>query len=407
MNKKLICRICNYQTNTSHNPYGELWEHWKSHNKEELNNNGYKICEICGEIRDGSGGLMTHVWRAHKITKFEYAKKFNIKGYVDICKFCGKEYQLQKPIVLVNRQKNKIPSNCGREKCAKEAQHEAYENRTGYKHPMQNPEVKEKWNKIQIKKWGGLSWLCDKNKREEYYQENLSKYGYKMPLCSNKSHEKSKQLLIEKYGVDNPINVPGAREKKENTINKIGRTEYYKKIIKNIEQTSLQRYGATNAMKNSTIKQKSIDNQNFKPEFNRSKTENKFKEILDKLGIEHKIRKIFGNYVDFCIELENNHKLIIMIDGEYWHNLNGNPQKKPLKTIYEAKGDRDFGRLAKFLKDKLFNLQCYEDRNVTLLRFKTSDIEKFAEEGGVFGFYHTCGDINIVYDFMQKINLNT
>jgi len=163
--------------------------------------------------------------------------------------------------------------------------------------------------------------------------------------------------------------------------------------------------GVPDVMMNEEIKRKAISHYKPNTAFCSSKVEKKFGELLDNVGIKHKVRKIFENYVDFCIEVESGHRLIIMVDGEYWHNLDGDPTKKPLKTIFEASGDRDFGRLAKFFKDKLFNLECKNDRNISLLRFKTSDIKRSLSNKEPPGFYYACGDIAIIDDFMKKLKL--
>jgi hypothetical protein len=362
-------------------------------------------CELCGEE---FAGLMAHVAKIHKMGQYEYAKKFNVDGYFGVCKFCGKEFEITRGHRSKHKRNPLVPPNCGQKECARKAQYESCEKKYGNKYPMKNSQIRQRWEQIQMEKWGGLSWLCNEEKRNEYYNKNLRELGHKAPLNSKESRQKGKETCVEKYGVDNPLSSVMWRAKglttlkrKYNINHPFERSEFLEKS----RQTCMRKFGATNAMKNEIIKQKVMNNQNFKPEFNRSKIENEFKKILDNMEIRYYTKKICENFVDFCIELEDNNRLIIMVDGEYWHNLkNKNIHKKALDTIYEAKGDRDFGRLAKQMKDGLFNSDCEKDRSITLLRFKTGDIKKYLG-GDILGFYRACGDVSIIDSFMTKINL--
>ncbi len=352
MNKKAKCKVCGYQVNYNGTHLPELWKHWKVHSPEELTNHGYKICEICGEIRCGSIGLMTHIRKTHKIDKYEYAKKFNIEGYVGRCEFCGDEFEIDIGRRCDHKRQRAILMTCKQKECMRKARSITYKNNTGYDNPGKNPVVKKKISKI---------------------------------VSSQESQNKEKRTCMERYGFEYPTQVPEFKEK--------------------IRQTCLKKYGVEWAMYNPIIKQKAIDGfarSGFRPDFNSSKREKEFKEFLTKLDIKFTVKKIYGSFVDICIELENSHKLIIMIDGEYWHNLDSCGRK--IKSIYEVKNERDSNRLAKFMKDQLFNIDCEKDKSLTLIRIEEGNLKKFFKYGEPFGFYYACGDVGVIDDFMKKIN---
>jgi G:T-mismatch repair DNA endonuclease (very short patch repair protein) len=179
-----------------------------------------------------------------------------------------------------------------------------------------------------------------------------------MPLNNPENTIKRNQALINKYGTANPMEVPGAKE------------NWRKSIV-------------------------------MHPHFNASKPEIQLKKTLSDLGIEFKTKRIYENYVDACVFLENGDRLVVMVDGEYWHNLVG---MRKLNSIYEAKKDVDFMRLAKQLKDQLFNMDCEKDRKIHLIRIKADCISDFINGKESLGFYYACGDVGVIDDFMKKIN---
>jgi len=242
MGKK--CKVCGIDCGCC----ASVWNHLSQHMREELLNNGYMKCEICGAIRDSSrsGGIMRHVKNAHKMDKYDYAKKFNVPGYWDVCKYCGREFKTNTTYRTKHNNDKLKPANCGSKECNNLVRKELYLLKTGYDNPRRNPEVVAKINRTCIEKYGGLSWLCDKEKREKYFEENMKKFGYKMPVDSEESLAKSRATFVKKYGVSHVGQVPEFQEKSIRAFREkygVNCTFQIPEFLEKSRNTCMEKYG--------------------------------------------------------------------------------------------------------------------------------------------------------------------
>lgn len=120
---------------------------------------------------------------------------------------------------------------------------EQYEERTGYKTPMRDPEIIERRNQLFLERYGvenpakneevrlKMESTCeqrhgyknpfyDEQKQKEMQEANLKvvreKYGTNSTLAVPEIREKATQTLLEKYGVDNAAKSPELVQKAQN-----------------------------------------------------------------------------------------------------------------------------------------------------------------------------------------------
>ena len=136
----------------------------------------------------------------------------------------------------------------------------SYKERTGYDHPMQNPEVVEKLKQTNIDRYGGVGFQSEKlaNKSNNTIQ---SRYGVSNYAKTKEFVERSKEIFLKNYGVDNPSKSADIKAKIQAVqVSKYGclysQTSEYKKRV---EQTCLDKYGTRSAMHSDVIKQRLID----------------------------------------------------------------------------------------------------------------------------------------------------
>lgn len=136
----------------------------------------------------------------------------------------------------------------------------SYKERTGYDHPMQNPEVVEKLKQTNMNRYGGVGFQSEElaKKSNNTIQSRYGVYNY---AKTKEFVERSKKTFLQNYGVDNPSKSEDIKDKIQAVqVNKYGclysQTDEYKKRV---EQTCLERYGTRSAMHSDIIKQRLID----------------------------------------------------------------------------------------------------------------------------------------------------
>lgn len=102
-----------------------------------------------------------------------------------------------------------------------------YENRTGYKNPLLNPEVKEKSQETVMRKYGVNGVLSVPKFREKFNTTNLERWGTINPMENEEIKQKQLNTLMNNYGVTNPMFSDEIKQRQIDTcIEKYG-TEYY------------------------------------------------------------------------------------------------------------------------------------------------------------------------------------
>ena len=111
-------------------------------------------------------------------------------------------------------------------------------------------------------KYSYCSLKCSANSkevREKYKRTNLKKYGCKSPSQSKEIQKKIKQTNLERYGVKHPMQSKDIQEKyKQTCLEKFG-TKYVfqnKKVQNKIKQTCLEKYNMENPAQSEEIKDK-------------------------------------------------------------------------------------------------------------------------------------------------------
>lgn len=220
-------------------------------------------CEICNK-KYTKLGLALHIKRAHKMSSEVYCLRF-VSGTKNRCVTCGKEtsfislwsgfcrfcstkcstnaietknkikntrvekygghHLANKKILAKVRQKNlkkygkaflfeteefkanlkanrNTPAGKQKMKEALKKARQTYKLKTGYDHPSQNPEIKERKRQKSLAKYGTTCTLHGEKIKQKVTATMLSKFGVEHSLASPKVRAKSKKTLIKKYGVD-------------------------------------------------------------------------------------------------------------------------------------------------------------------------------------------------------------
>jgi len=198
-------------------------------------------CEVCHREFKNYIGLSTHIRKTYNVNSKEYYDKYLKKENEGICLECGKGTN------YINLSK-------------------------GY-------------NKFCSKKCVSISSII-KNKRES---TNIKKYGNVCSLQNKEVKEKAKKTIIEKYGVENPSQKKKIRKKqKETCLRKYG-TEYPSqndKIKEKRDKTFLEKYNG-HPLKNKEVVERM-----------KKTNTNKFIPILNKQLEYLNIKLIDKKYID-------------------------------------------------------------------------------------------------------------
>jgi very-short-patch-repair endonuclease len=95
-------------------------------------------------------------------------------------------------------------------------------NKYGYEYTFQVPSIREKGKTTMLEKYGVDHPTQSKEMVQKAKNTSMERYGVEFPSQSEEIKGKTKNTLIEKYGVENIIHVPGAIEKRTETIYKYG-----------------------------------------------------------------------------------------------------------------------------------------------------------------------------------------
>lgn len=101
-----------------------------------------------------------------------------------------------------------------------------YKRKTGYKHHMFNPEVKEQIKETNLKKYGVEHPLQNEEVFDKLKSTNIERYGVVCPLINDDIKEKTIATNLEKYGVDHHMKNKDQQDKMANILNAKTREEY-------------------------------------------------------------------------------------------------------------------------------------------------------------------------------------
>lgn len=310
---------------------------------------------------------------------------YNQKNYIDPkCKICGKRpslrtisygYQehcsglcahknkeLSERMINTKLQRYGKKSTTNVEKCKKtklerygdpfytniEKSHRTYFERTGFKTPLDNPEVLESCKQTKFEVYGNENY----NNREQADKTLVERYGSR----SYRNHEKRTETLVSIYG-----SMYNAQEQQRNTCMQKYGVEY---PLQSSEKRALADdtreilYGSKNFRNHSKRIQTLIDTIGsdwhtvifksyskvsqdlFWKIYNQIPVEcqkhTHFAELNDEYRVMYDNENRSNYFYDFCI---TSLKFIIEFDGTYWHSLGGVKEKDQHKQkVVEEKG---------------------------------------------------------------------
>lgn len=276
-NKTKICRVCG-------KPFTP-----NSTRQLDCNRPITRTCVICGKEFTAKCSLNDKTKTCSKECLVEYTHQQQVAGYANetrICELCGKPFtptnntqricnadHFMKCVICgkefkIDTSKNKEdwPKTCSKE-CAnklrfqngnpfqseesraKARQH--YFEKTGYAHPMQNPEVIQKLKITMKERYGDTPYQRSEEYRNKTIKTNLAKYGTEWALQSEIVKDKVKQTVMSHYGVDNVFKSPEVRETyKQNYLRNTGyeHPAQNPEVQKKAQSTNLARYGVKYAI---------------------------------------------------------------------------------------------------------------------------------------------------------------
>jgi hypothetical protein len=314
-------------------------------------------CKICGREFKNYLGLMPHLYHIHKITTKEYYLKY--LGEQHYC-YCGKETKFitmskgfrtfcsTKCLANCKEIREKRKQTCRKKYGGDSPSHniEVKEKKRltnlkhrGVEHPSQSKEVKEKKKETCQKNFGVENPAQSKIVQERIKQTNLERFGKEFSLQNKEVKEKSKQTCLKIY-TENAINVYSElgfeiiSEYKHNRFLTLFKCKNCGFEFKEIPYNLYQRvhkcpvcdpYDASHFEKE--VKEEIINylynifNKNFESIYND-------RTILN------------GKEIDLLIPELN---LSIEINGDYWHSLEGIPERDKWKAeVLTSKGFKHF-----------------------------------------------------------------
>lgn len=184
------------------------------------NEQGFFICEECGQTYKIIGSLARHIKQKHNSE--QYMIKWIREADDGKCKICGKETQFQNFVRFYQKT------------CSKEC---------NFKLRSKNMSSNERQEKIK--------------------KTNLKKYGVEYPMQSSILLKQMNNISLEKYGVSNVFQSEIIKEKcKQTKLKKYGDEKF--KNWKKHKQTNLKKYGCEWALSNKEIREKSKNTMKLK-----------------------------------------------------------------------------------------------------------------------------------------------
>ena len=267
-------------------------------------------CVLCGKEFHPVNNTQKYCKKMHEVDCVVCGKEFIVDtSKQDKAKTCSKECA------------NKLRFRNGNPLKAKELREkwmEDYRQRTGYSHPMHNPDVVKKMRDTSLKRYGETSFTKTKEYIDKCKETNNLKYGVDWHTQNKSVRNKITDTWVKNYGVDNPM-------KSEVVVDRAAKTYFDKtgynsplqnpEVRSKIEKTNLERYGTKNAISSEYVKQK------------RERT------LLDRYGVDNALKNE---------SIKN--KMMQTTFERYGHTsyLASEENRKQLKKMMQSKYGTDF-----------------------------------------------------------------
>jgi hypothetical protein len=312
-------------------------------------------CKQCGKEEIHSLKYIKSLYKQNKmfLCKNCMTKQTRIIKYGSLEKY---SQRIANNLIQTNQQKYGVNAT-SQLKDVKEKQQKTNLQNYGFVTPLLNDNIKQKTQSTLKEKYGEnviniwqaeeIKEKCKQIKKEKYDDENfnnikkcketnLQRYGVVCTLQEEKTKEKAKKTIKEKYGVDHIMQSKEIQDKVQKTLKEKygGKLE---KITEKIQQTMLNRYGVKSPIHIPEIRKKILGNKGP------SKPEKKLYELLKNRKFNFQTEYLLNNHhFDFAVfDNENNLKVLIDIDGTYFHGL---------QSDYDGKHVQGYNDCKRFLK---------------------------------------------------------
>lgn len=182
-----------------------------------------KPCKICGEL----------------FLPDKPSTRYCSKDHYTECPVCGKK--------MIWNSMQAVPP-CSKE-CRKEQTRLKNLAKYGCEHPMQNEEVKKRFEDSMMAKYGVAHALQSDQLLDKVKRTNEERFGTEWALANSEVQSKRRETLRQHYGVDHPMNSPEIREKiKETLLDRYGVENIMQspQCRRNAQNTCRERYGVSN-----------------------------------------------------------------------------------------------------------------------------------------------------------------
>lgn len=211
-----------------------------------------KYCELCGAPFQPKSNTQRYCKSLHEIPCKVCGNMFVADlSTVDHATTCSKECMLQ-----LRFQDGNPFGDAEKRKIALMR----YQERTGYAHPMQNPEVVAKYKATSMERYGDTSFVRTPEYIDKSIATNYKKYGTAWPMQNLEIQQKQQATLFEHYGVLNPSHSAEIIERyKQNYLNKTGYTHpiHNPEVNAKRRQTNLNVFGVEEAIASDVVRAKS------------------------------------------------------------------------------------------------------------------------------------------------------
>jgi hypothetical protein len=312
-----------------------------------------KICEICGREFKNFKGLAPHIRRSHNISSRNYYIKYI--GKQKYC-YCGEKTEF----INLN---------------------EGFQTYCSLKCVANSPEVREKTKQTCFERFGEDNPNKNEKVKEKMKQTNLDRHGVDNYSKTKEFKEKYKQTCLDKFGEENPAQSEEVRNKTRVTqlatnllkaktmlsefdLEIIGKYENCRDTIEiRCKKCNSIFHGSTFNIKHRVHKCPVCDPVEIS-RFEQEVRDNIIKHLVNKFGEQIKIiyndRTVLAPYeLDILIpELQ----ISIEINGDYWHSLEGVPERDHWKAeTMREKGYKHFViKESEWIKNKQFTLQKFD-----------------------------------------------
>ena len=240
--------------------------------KFKKNEQGFFVCEECGEAVKNKRYLNFHLNKIHSIDRYDYFMKWIIEEGDDRCKICGKKTIYKGTKIGYANTCSKECENKYKYLRTKEAIFKKYgvicsferkESREkgkitlmklyGVENISQNEDIKRQKEQTCEQHFGCKNPQQSKEINERTQQTNLNKYGNVSPLHGVEQIEKKKASWMKNLGVDNPFKSSDVQEKAQQTLFKnlgVKHPAQAESVRKKMKETNLKNNGFEDNFKN-------------------------------------------------------------------------------------------------------------------------------------------------------------